>query len=593
MYFCFFVCQSLITCFFGTEQKGPCKPDIIIFPVGNSWVHKIQRMKKIQKETQNEPPLLDTDSDTPEKFSKNEKINRLVHSLQTRILMGENGLQVEIDSLIGVELITRNAKVFEKLEILTNGKTIESFRSPIQETFQIDNLPDLGYFIRKIVLCSGNNQDTQSFNNTLLNYVIYESMPQIKRTKLSKNNTFTDEQDANNVLYSACINVIAGTMLGVYEHAAKRPGFSQRCTIIAFLREKHCLDAHEKYAWLKSIINILRICFIEYVMWFISSFMPSEMAIIQNNPYTTQYIKTYVPICDCFRQDVCQTTTLALDFSELDKQAIIHIERCIRACKFKMHRNKLTANVVPINTRLLDEEVLVEVMATPSIKRAHRRLLKTKGRATQYNDFIQELQIMNPDSKTYTIQAVNQLHQCLAFSFLPANVKQEQQAFLDVKYKNCEQLKNMAQSIHICITCCMNDKSYKTTKFRYCTQNEVLQCVICKNDWSTRKINLLGMVLYYCRQAMYLCTMCCSLCTYEGDAKGLIRQCNTCKYKEIVKRRRPIKTSCFRCTSKNVNSTMNLLDTTSMRMQKVFLCHKHTPQVGIREHIRTIEELIA
>ena len=98
--------------------------------------------------------------------------------------MGENGLQVEIDSLIGVELITRNAKVFEKLEILTNGKTIESFRSPIQETFQIDNLPDLGYFIRKIVLCSGNNQDTQSFNNTLLNYVIYESMPQIKRTKL-------------------------------------------------------------------------------------------------------------------------------------------------------------------------------------------------------------------------------------------------------------------------------------------------------------------------------------------------------------------------------------------------------------------------
>ena len=176
-----------------TEQKGPNQQRQIIFPIGNSWAtNNRQRREKSEKESEKEPEKepekesdqYETDGDnTPKIFSENSEINKRVCSLQDRMLMGEKGLQVEIDKLITVELITRDTRMFARMESLTNGRTIETFTSSLVQTIQTENLPDLGHFIRQTIYCSGNNQETQFFDNTLLNYLIYESIPNIKRTK--------------------------------------------------------------------------------------------------------------------------------------------------------------------------------------------------------------------------------------------------------------------------------------------------------------------------------------------------------------------------------------------------------------------------
>lgn len=525
-------------------------------------------------------------------FSKNTGVNSHLTLLYDRMLSGELDVQVTIDSFIMIELLLQHQPTAKRLLALQHEDIVNSMRTPLCHTVHSDTLPDLGMHIRAVVYFSGNSPPQPHLPDSLVYSLIYEALPNIKRTKQMKNYENPRNSHMCAPLTSACINVMLGTLLGLFDNSAKQPNFPKRCKIVAEIHRATCMSDTEKQEWMHTIPNILKLSFMEYVMWFIKSFMPVEHNIIHKRASTDIYSKTYSAVCDSFRQSMMETDA---SIQELDCIAAQNIDRCMRMCKFKMYRHTQKPITASVCVNTISQNMLEIAMNSSLLLKPHTyKTPKNKGKMVNVFDNTKELSLLNPMQSAELLSLTNQVHQTITVSPLPKNVAELQWNTLCRQFRNCAHRLQMARSVHLCIVCCMSNKPLSNQKFRMDTSNDTLQCTTCKNNWSVKQIDIMGFVMYYSSQAMFLCVHCGKLINHTGGIKGWLSCCQRWEPPPRPKRQtnRKPKHVCIRCDSSNIYHTTTLFNRQLRSMQTVHLCFTHTPTPSIRQYITSVEELV-
>jgi hypothetical protein len=116
-------------------------------------------------------------------FSADADIDARLQALYARVLAGEPDVQREIDSLIFVELLMRDAPTRARLLALGVPDLVERLRCGPAYSIQAANLPDLGAQIRTVVYLNGTAPPVSALPNQLLFHAIHEALPSIRRMK--------------------------------------------------------------------------------------------------------------------------------------------------------------------------------------------------------------------------------------------------------------------------------------------------------------------------------------------------------------------------------------------------------------------------
>lgn len=555
----------------------------IIYPIRNCWVGAQSRSMGTAEAVQKARELA-----LPGVFSSHGGLNAHLALLHKSILEGVPGAQVEVDRLIAVELLLSIPAVAKTAAASGVDDIIMLLRSRIYDTPQIETMPDIGGYIHSVVFFSGNHPPTIQLPNCLIYLLIYEALPNIKRTKQMKNTENSKLTPMTSSQCSACVSVMSATLLGLFEHAAKRPGFQLRCKLYAALHSIQCMSNEKKEAWLLRVPNLVKLCFMEFVLSFIMAYMPVEAAILDKRPSTALYLKTYTTVCDSFRQSVSESSG---DLAALDTSAAQHIDRCMRTCKFKMCRHTTLGQVTTMDASVLSEDIFRQVLQEPILLHPHQYLTKSKGRHTNTRDFTHELRIIYPHMPEDFARASNHLQQIISFAPLPVNIAQQQWGAICKRFRNCYRRCIHARKLHVCITCCLHNKNVQHQKFRFCMTDATLECTSCNNGWSVLAVDLLGFVMYYSNEALFLCTQCGAVCKHNAVGEGWIHKCAACREVHRPPRKR-VRASCARCESTTIFHTMQLLNKEQCTVDQVPLCFKHTPNLHMRKHIFEIHQLL-
>lgn len=442
-------------------------------------------------------------------FSEDKTLNAILVDLHDRILSGGAGLRLQVDRYVQLELLLRDTRTAKRLSCILGPGLYTHLRTDVQDTLHVNNLPDLGCHIRNVIFFSGNNPPSLQMPSCFVFITIYEALPNIKRTKMmKKSNSNFISNNADNCLVSASINVLLGTLLGLYGHASKFPPFPTRCNIVAQIRKLQCASIDKKQDWLWRHPYIVKICFMEYVLWFIENFLPVEYSIIHQRLCTDTYYKIYKGLCDSFRQNVSE---IGPDIGKLEMSAQHHVERCFRICRFKMERHQQTPCSINTNPQNITKESIAAAMQSYHIKRSRLYTVKSKGRSGFCRDFSNETRLTQEVPDINNVTVIDHIHQMLHTSPLPHNIAQSQMRAINKKTRNCSKRMLSARSIHICIVCCLQHKPIGSYNLRYMVDTGTIQCTTCVNDWSVIRVQTFGYVMYYSTGAFFLCTFCASL----------------------------------------------------------------------------------
>lgn len=523
-------------------------------------------------------------------MSNDLELNERLKTLYDEMFRVNPDRQVEIDSYIYAALVLRDEATARRLRDYSGCiSVVESLRTPPEYTIHRDTLPDLGNIIRRVVFFSGNRPLEPPSNNTPVYSLIYEALPNIKRTKQVKNKANTGKRPEEMHYVSAAVSVMLGTLLALYPNSAKAVKFERRCDIVEMLHGIQCLTQDAKVELLEKTPHLTKLCFMEYVPWFIKSYLPVEMKIISKSHTTSNFLRLCPSICDMFRQDMSQIESL--DIHKLDRLAAQAIERCTRLCKFKMQRHEFSKEVVLPYPSVVDKASFLRAMGYMTPLGFMRGVRKVKNILPPALDTTRDLHLLHPDAHdAQSILYASILQQHLQVFALPCNIREQQQRVVDQLYPNCSLLNTSARMFHVCMTCILQGKTHRPT-FRISLVSNKLQCNTCKNDFSVARIDMVGSVIYFGGRTIAMCTGCGSAVMNHGDGVILSGKCARCSATapHPDERRNAM---CMRCTSVNTSMSLMLMDSSTMCMRQVVLCSKHAVSAALRDKIHDVSQLI-
>lgn len=221
-------------------------------------------------------------------------------------------------------------------------------------------LPDLGMFIRAIIqkrfftpsIMKHAHRAKQSVNpwhrlpvprpsNTwmLLDSacacILHESIPCLKRVKRSQKGLSLKGCYSKEDL-SACIAVLYGSTMKLYPLGYKAPTFRSRVVMMDRISSVMQAGVDGMVRFINENMDLVRLCFMEYVVNIISFDMPCERELLLSHNAMESFEPTCITMCDTFRQESIGTGHEP--WGALNGSARLCIERCIRICKFKMLR---------------------------------------------------------------------------------------------------------------------------------------------------------------------------------------------------------------------------------------------------------------
>jgi hypothetical protein len=172
------------------------------------------------------------------------------------------------------------------------------------------------------------------------------------------------------------------------------------------------------------------------------------------------------------------------------------------------------------------------------------------------------------DTDKREIELANILQRNITAYALPLVIQEQQKNSLERIYGSCHHTMHAMMYLHICCTCVLNGKGFKT-KLRMCALSGKLICDECRVG-NIMKISMVGIILRLCTSNIFLCPTCCQVCMWTGSGLDL----SVCSCKNTIKS--PEKTCCSVCSSRYVVAgPMLYTDLERSRISKVFLCGKH------------------
>lgn len=251
--------------------------------------------------------------------------------------------------------------------------------------------------------------------------------------------------------------MLHGTLLSLYPRAAKRPTFGVRVRLSWRLRQLLCGGVSAQLEFVKQYPNLVKICFMEYVINLVLEHMPAEKDLLFHTTSMRLYQTVCSTTCDSFRTDVLKTGQEA--WASLNLVAGVCIDRCLRMCKFKMYRSqepmvKLQPNSLGYVTQALE-------------------LPCTYGCISMLRH------VTSSQVSEQVLRCALELQNGLQTFPLPDTVMQAQMRMVAKLHGRCYRRSFAACHAHVCCVCALTGKGIQTP-MRYCSETGAISCIYCK-----------------------------------------------------------------------------------------------------------------
>lgn len=286
-------------------------------------------------------------------------LNDELEDLHRKQAKGVHGAQVEIDSRIFMCIAAESGWETKYPHI-----PLHWLKTSFTDTVQYTMLPDVMQYITASVSLSavgtckgaGNKRQCRAkkinvkqnmsgyivsgregIGSDLLEILVQTTLPTLRKTRVVQNPVHAIQQRIRacphaNIMV-VCINIMYGTLLGLYPTTVKKPVFGTRKQIFHCLRRLATSEIETQRAFLLKYSHLLKICFMEYVANVSRDFYVTLDTVLFDSSGLDVYCSVCSNVCDVFRMECLQTDTCT--WEKLEQHAALVLERFGRTCKFK------------------------------------------------------------------------------------------------------------------------------------------------------------------------------------------------------------------------------------------------------------------
>lgn len=415
----------------------------------------------------------------------------------------------------------------------------------INDTYHYYNLPNLiPIFIK--------NLSENVWNKTFPSLFLSMFCLQLKKTKKTDIIFCKQEQ-------AAMINVLHGTLLGLYPYNIKHHKFETRCKIAGKLREVLTQDSYSQF--LEENDALIQLCTIEYLSNVIIDFCPVEECLLLKN---CQLRFNLNQLFESFRKHIDSCIDSLHFFQIISQKATLVLPTIFRQLKLHSYRLPKKNFNFKINIKL--QQLLEQ-------NDYFEKIMSNLRVYANVDNLVAQAKIIFPDFSFDYLRVVEYLWKYVNINTLPQLIIDKQKQNLG-KSAACKHVQNSLTKLFVCIPCALKTKnSVFNQKFAYNCVEDSLHCATCSKK--VVYIDLLGRIVTIRDYTYCLCSNCLHVKIWDGKS---IWNCNTCTPDES---RNPLQ-SCIACPHRKVFEYVhNVVDMERIKLCSLPLCFQHSKQLPI------------
>jgi hypothetical protein len=441
------------------------------------------------------------------------------------------------------------------------------------------------------------------------------SKPDASKPDASKPDASKPATDHMDCLCSVYINVMYGTLLGLYPHCSKTPTFKIRKKLFCALYTLSIAPQSVQEKFICQYINLMRLCFMEYFVYVIDKFCNVERNLMCKCLNYDIYTNLCQTSSDLFRQNCLQGDDI--NWANIDMHAFKTTDKIIRTTRIGIKLSTNPGNIIGIRKLgavWSGDDVCVQmtrsvVLDIPPCFWHQQHMFMYTNMITQW---LAEREIEFPVAILAHNVAI--VHQMIHVYRMPTNFAMKQVQALLKYFEGDYMLMNSICKKTICLRCIMNIKQAcnahtVVNNTRMCLDTCALMCNKCNNSEFLITINMLGKWLQVERHMYYICPHCIEVHCWLGTGTEFISCCekdmqkttvrktvstrqgvargangaaaagtnclSTETLRSSVKRNGKRQYHCYVCKKQCNNINMSLLRVNSFDMQHISLCSKH------------------
>lgn len=446
-------------------------------------------------------------------------LNRELAYLHQLLLSGNRDAQIEIDRRIYAVIAVDNGWL--EHDTYKHIPLLYLMPEPCN-VIQYHNLPDLLRFLTQ-------GATRQSWSGNLYEMLVHNSLPCLKKGRMF-HNPITNDKCTN---LTPCVHILLGTLLGLYPTSTKKPVFEVRKQIIGFIHTIATSKRDKQYKFLMNIPNLLKLCFMEYIVNASSDFCPSDIEYYKQIRGMDTFYKICPTVCDNFRCDNLQKmewVPILENWHKMDVSAVSIVERFGRTCKFRIQKNENMSHRYSHARRVITKwRKDMQATQTENTDNEKQTILShvLKSHFTPYNGMLRHvIQDKNLNMNQYAvIESIQQNIQCymLPYNIVIDTCKKMYNTFMfnpQKLYSKCK--------LHACLWCIQKTPyDINNNKLRLNVMTDKLSCTICNDDTPVISIDCLGRLVCIGDKTYYVCPCCMSIQQWTSTGTELTQtQCN-------------------------------------------------------------------
>lgn len=496
------------------------------------------------------PSLLEGDFDDDEASD-----NRLEGSPHPRVFVqGCTRLDKQVKSLhrlarigaLPTEAAERQLNTYLLAATLGHALVPKSLMLPLTDAPQPGMLPDLGNVLHSVM--------ARDPIPCTLSTVLEQCIPSLRHTNCQIG--YTDSQDV-------LLNVVMGTLLGLFQDNAKKPCFLVRAHLYTKIHAVLTATKEEQTAFCRHHEEIILLSCMEYIARVVPCHMPAQAMMLTHKEAPTSGFYRRIPtLCDELRQalDDCAEGGTWEEIHALCSDKVARVSRLKRVQANPPHRQPALWDQG--GKQQLEVRQYLEV---PQLLHATAEEYKLLG-----------LELSLAPSLLQRVQTE------VGITPLPRNLRTIQSEALREVARTSQRAAYLRSKCYICIHCLLThaQRASPMATLRLDTLRQHLVCATCLRD-ELVAVNLLGRVLSFRKQQYYLCPQCTTIQRYTPHSGPRwtedLHAC--CAHSEArgggcVRKRLP----CFWCSEPAAIHTLERVDHLTGEMVQFHYCQRHCPK---------------
>jgi len=417
---------------------------------------------------------------------------------------------------------------------------------------------DMGAVIREIVV-------GQVGSKSVMTKIVQYCLPYIKHNRLN----FPDMHTLTVYELQAMVQFMAAMCLGAYEHAQRKCTWSNRVRLFwLFWQLMHGGSAQDMFVFCRTHMSMLRLSIIEYFVWFITRFMPTELLFMDRilglNAGVQHVFKQFTVIVDNFRQLALQDASI--DIALVNAKAQTSIDKCNRLCKGKSRcvqkHNQATAYKYSTLTAMRS-------MHMPRMQSA------------------MHVQCYDPSVAPEEALDIVRFQRLIDVFPMPYNLQRTQaQAIVALASHNTRAV-YQSTFLYYCLKCQDGTpKGITCAKMR--VRGNRVSCAQCGHHEALLKIQMAGRFVRIHTNTFYYCHVCLQVHNWQVGSSSIDR----CVNLDEPPRRIAMTTQCRICQRNTSAPPIEVLDDELGLAHTLVLCPAHRPPAHEQHMVHNLAELV-